>query len=149
VARLERLRVPRRTIEAARALIERHMDWPALPKMRAAKQRRFLLREDFAGHLELHRLDCEACHRDLSIHAYATRERARLDAEPPPVRPLLDGNDLKAMGFRPGPGMGRILEALVDAQLEGSVEDPAQARTFVAGRFAPPDGRELAEEGRS
>jgi poly(A) polymerase len=143
---LRRLRYPTRVIERVDALIRRHMDWPSLPKMRAAKQKRFLLQDDFDLHRELHRLDCEACHRDLSIHRYAGEERERLLAEPPPVRPLLSGHDLIAMGYRPGPPFSGILEALIDAQLEGRVGTPEEARAFVTGHFAPPNGRPLATD---
>jgi len=141
---LRRLRYPNRTVERVETLVARHMDWPALRDMREAKRRRFLLQDDFASHLELHRLDCEACHRDLSIHAWARELRAQLAAEPPPVRPLLTGDDLIAMGFRPGPPFRVMLEALVDAQLEGEVENRAAAEAWMAERFVPPDGKLVA-----
>jgi len=35
--------------------------------------------------------------------------------------PLVDGSDLRSLGLRPGPGMGRVLRALYDLQLEGEV----------------------------
>jgi len=146
---LRRLRYPNRIIDAVGALIDRHMDWPSLPQMRAAKQRRWLLREDFDLHLELHRMDCEACHRDLSLRDWATGERERLLAQPPPMRPLVNGHELKIMGFEPGPNYSRILEALIDAQLEERVTSREEARRFVKEHFAPPDGRSLAEDGES
>jgi poly(A) polymerase len=141
---LQRLRYPNQVVAQVHELVRRHMVWPTLPKMREAKRRRFLLQEDFADHLELHRLDVAACHRDFEIHVYAREEREKLDREPPPVRPLLSGHDLKAMGFSPGPAFREMLEALVDAQLEGTVGDAAGARTFVLERFRPPDGRPVA-----
>ncbi|MHC4973396.1 MAG: CCA tRNA nucleotidyltransferase [Planctomycetota bacterium] len=141
---LQRLRYPNQVVARVHELVRRHMVWPTLPKMREAKRRRFLLQENFADHLELHRLDVEACHRDFGIHVYATQEREKLDREPPPVRPLLSGHDLKAMGFKPGPAFRVMLEALVDAQLEGAVADAPGARVFVRERFRPPDGRPVA-----
>ncbi len=143
---LKRLRYPKRTIERVEVLVARHMDWPALRDMREAKRRRFLLQDDFCAHLELHRLDCEACHRDLSIHGWAQELRAQLDAEPPPVRPLLSGADLIAMGYTPGPAFRTVLENLVDAQLEGMVTDPEMARAFVTARYVAPDGKPVAGE---
>jgi len=141
---LRRLRYPNRVVDRVTDLVRLHMHWPALPKMGEAKRRRYLLRDDFPLHLELHRLDCSACHNDLRVFAYARDERERLLREPPPVRPLLDGNDLKELGFVPGPAFARMLEALVDAQLEGRVEDRGAALRFIEERFAPPDGRRLA-----
>ena len=124
---LRRLRYPNRVIEQVSLLIARHMDWPAIPSMRSSKQRRWLLRDDYDQHAELHRLDCSACHADLSIHAWAGAEREKLLAEPPPTRPLISGHELKALGFFPGPSFGRILDALIDAQLEERVQIPLHA----------------------
>jgi len=132
---LRRLRYPNRVVDEVVELVDRHMDWPQLKQMREAKRRRLLLREDLPLHMELHRLDCEACHGDTSIHAYALEERRRLEAEPPPLRPLLTGDDLIGMGFAPGPAFKAMLEAIVDAQLEGSVRDAEEARAFVRARY--------------
>ncbi len=143
---MTRLRHSNRTIDLVEELIARHMDWPSLPKMRAAKRRRFLLREHFPLHRELHRLDCEACHRDLALYRDSEEERQRLLAEPPPVRPLLSGHDLIQMGFTPGPAFAAMLTRLVDAQLEERVSTAAGAKAFLLDRFLPPTGRPLAEE---
>ena len=61
------------------------------------------------------------------------------------VRPLISGHELKALGFFPGPSFGRILDALIDAQLEERVKTREEAREFVRSNFVPPDGRPLAE----
>ena len=51
------------------------------------------------------------------------------------VRPSLDGNDLIALGLPEGPMVGRTLEALKDARLDGQVssteQEVALARSFV------------------
>jgi len=143
VAILERLRFPKKTVRQVEDLVAQHMTWPALPEMRTAKQRRFLLQDGFERHLELHRLDCGACHRDFEIHEWAAEERARLDAEPPPVKPLLGGDDLIAMGFSPGPLFSTMLDALVEAQLAGDVSGRAEAEAFIKEAF----GAEIAENG--
>jgi len=142
---LRRLRYPNRLIAQVEHLVARHMDWPSLPKMREAKRRRLLLADDLPLHMELHRLDCEACHGDVSVHTYALDLRRQLEAEPPPVKPLLTGHDLIGMGFAPGPAFAAILEAIVDAQLEGTVRDADEAREFVQSRYHPPDGRPAGE----
>ena len=41
--------------------------------------------------------------------------------------PLITGDDLVAMGMKPGPLFRRILEAVYDAQLEGRVGTRAEA----------------------
>lgn len=59
---------------------------------------------------------------------FEDRERT---VSPPP---LLRGQDvMRLSGLAPGPGVGRILEALREAQASGEVRDLEQARRFVAG----------------
>lgn len=53
------------------------------------------------------------------------------------VRPSLDGNDLIALGVPEGPMVGRGLEALRDARLDGKVSSPEQ-EAALARSFAPP-----------
>lgn len=49
--------------------------------------------------------------------------------------PLIDGEDLIALGLRPGPAFKRVLEAVYDAQLEGTVSDRDGA-VLLAGILA-------------
>ncbi|HEY9896495.1 MAG TPA: poly(A) polymerase, partial [Candidatus Sericytochromatia bacterium] len=51
------------------------------------------------------------------------------------VKPLLDGNDLKALGYKPSPQFKAILEALIAATLDGVLSNRAEAEAFVAERF--------------
>jgi poly(A) polymerase len=141
---LRRLNYPGKVVGRVERLIARHMDWKNLPQMREAKRRRFLLQEDFDLHLRLHAIDCAASHGDLAIHEYAEAQLRELEREPPPMRPLIDGHGLSDLGFVPGPAFGTILDALLDAQLEGAVATAAEARRFVIERFAPPDGHPIA-----
>jgi tRNA nucleotidyltransferase (CCA-adding enzyme) len=47
----------------------------------------------------------------------------------------LDGNDLKALGYKPGPQFKAILEALIAATLDGVLSNRTEAEAFVAERF--------------
>jgi len=56
--------------------------------------------------------------------------RARVEAlavERAAPRPLLQGRDLLALGLVPGPQIGRVLRAVYEGQLDGSVGDREQA----------------------
>jgi poly(A) polymerase len=116
-------------------LVRNHLRIADLAKMRPAKAKRFLLREDFLDHLELHRVDCLASHGDMTEWEWATRAYQALLAEPPPAKRLLTGDDLIAMGYQPGPSFAKILEVVEDAQLEGRVRTPEMARALVAEMF--------------
>ena len=57
------------------------------------------------------------------------RERVReLDVAVRPPEPLLKGRDLLALGLGPGPEVGRILKAVYEKQLDGTVKTGEEAR---------------------
>jgi len=99
--------------------------------MKKATLKRLVRLPLFEEHLELHRLDCLSSHGNLDSYQFVQRF---LDQTPPEqVRPdrLLTGDDLLAMGLRPGPQFARILGAIEDAQLEGQIKTREEAKAFV------------------
>ena len=91
------------------ALVENHMRFKDVPKMKPATLKRFVRMEKFDEHLELHRLDSLSSHGKLDNHDFARRF---LEETPPEqVRParLLTGDDLIALGLKPGPRFKAIL----------------------------------------
>ncbi|WP_017301430.1 CBS domain-containing protein [Nodosilinea nodulosa] len=52
--------------------------------------------------------------------------------------PLVDGNQLKALGYRPGPRFRPMLEAVFAAQLNGDIATPAEAEAFLAQHYPSP-----------
>lgn len=130
-----RLRLSNRDTEQVVALVRNHLRFKDAPRMRPSTFKRFISMEGFEEHLELHRLDCLASHGDLSNWRFV---KEQLETLPPEVvRPprLLTGHDLQAMGYVPGPQMGKILAALEEAQLEGTLKSSAEARAFVEKHF--------------
>lgn len=130
-----RLRFSNEDVARIVALVREHLRVAELPKMRAAKAKRFLLRDDIHDHLELHRADCLASHGDLTIWEWAVRAREALLAEEPRPKRLLSGDDLIAMGYRPGPQFAKMLEFVEDAQLEGRVQTREAAAALVREAF--------------
>jgi poly(A) polymerase len=134
---LDRLRLPVRTQEAVQAMIGQHMRFIDTPRMKRSTLRRFVLQEHFPRILELHRLDALSARGDLSSWELCQRELRAIAEEAPPVRSLLTGHDLMALGFEAGPRLGEILHALVDAQLEGDVTDHDGALAWVRAHYRP------------
>jgi len=128
--------------ESARivTLVRDHLRVKDLPKMRPGKAARFLLQDDAADHLELHRADCLASHGDLGVYEWAVAARAALRAEQPRLAPLLTGDDLIAMGYRPGPRFKEMLEAVLEAQLEGTLRTGEEARAYVRRVYRSREG---------
>jgi putative nucleotidyltransferase with HDIG domain len=141
---MERLRFPRRDIDRVEALVGRHMVFKDLPQMREARRRRLFADEMFPDLLELHRADCAASHRDLSLYEWARAEAARIAETPPAPAPLASGHDVLARGVPAGPRVGAILEAVEDARLEGRIRTRDEALAFIdalaAGGAAPGRG---------
>jgi len=125
-------------------LVREHLRIRDLPRMRPAKVKRFLARPDIADHLELHRVDCLASHGDLSTWEWARQAREHLTEEEQRPPRLVTGDDLIARGYRPGPRFKEILEAVLDAQIEGRVRTREEALALVEREFPQGDGKEIS-----
>lgn len=131
-----RLRLPSRQIAQVAALVANHLRFKDLPQMRRSTQLRFVRMAGFDEHLELHRLDCLASHGHLENYRLA---RKILEETPPEVikaPPLLNGDDLIAGGYKPGPRFKEILRAVEDAQLDGKIHTREDALRLVREQFA-------------
>jgi len=133
---LSRLRFSNREREQILALVENHMRFADVQKMKDSTFKRFVRLADFDEHLALHRLDCLASHGKLDLYDYTRERLASIPAGA--VRPalLLNGHDLIAAGFTPGPRFAEILAAVEDAQLEGMITTRDEAMGFAESNFA-------------
>jgi poly(A) polymerase len=130
-----RLRFSNEDTEQILALVDNHMKFAAVEEMRTSTLKKFVRLPHFDEHLALHRLDCLSSHRHLESYEFVTRFLAV--TPPEQVRPerLLTGDDLRAMGFRPGPLFSQILQALEDGQLEGQIRTREEAAEYVLRKF--------------
>jgi poly(A) polymerase len=125
------------TVQVA-ALVANHLRFKDAPAMRPSTLKRFVRLNRFEEHLELHRLDCLSSHRHLDNYELVRRFVAETPLEE--VRParLLTGDDLKEMGFTPGPLFREILGLVEDAQLDGRIHTREDAIALVNSGFPPP-----------
>ena len=131
---LERLRFPRKQIEAVAAAVRHHMQFKDALKMRKSTLRRLLLRETFPLELALHRLDCLGSHGRLEVYDFLLAQARELEQQPAIRPPLLTGDELIALGFKPGPQLGALLAELREKQLSDELTDAEQARAWVKSR---------------
>ena len=117
------------------ALVDNHMRFGDVEKMKASTFKRFVRLPRFDEHLELHRLDCKASHRKASNYDYTRQKMAELTPAAIRPAPLVTGDDLAAAGYAPGPQFKEILTAVEDAQLEGNLKSKEQAMRFVQRKF--------------
>jgi tRNA nucleotidyltransferase/poly(A) polymerase len=121
--------------EQIEALVANHLRFKDVFQMRPATLKRFVRLPRFEEHLELHRLDCLSSHRNLDAYEFVRRFLA--ETPPEQVRPerLVTGEDLKKMGYGPGPLYKEIFRAVEDAQLDGALGDRERALAFVREKF--------------
>jgi poly(A) polymerase len=132
---LGRLRFSNGDTEQILSLVEHHMKFKDVGRMRPATLKRFVRLPRFEEHLALHRLDCLSSHRNLEAYEFVTDF---IRTTPPEVvRPgrLVTGEDVLGLGYKPGPIIGRILAAVEEAQLNGELGSKEEAISFVESKF--------------
>jgi poly(A) polymerase len=133
---MKRLRFSRAEIDATVEMVRQHMVFKDVPHMRVAKLKRFMARPTFEEELELHRVDCASSHRMMENYEFLLRKRDEFANEPIIPPPLVRGDDLLALGLKPGPKFGEILEAVETRQLEGALHDREEALAWVKREYS-------------
>src|SRR6266516_1496935 len=133
---MRRLRFSGAEIQATVEMVRQHMVFKDTPKMRIAKLKRFMARPTFDEELELHRVDCQSSHRMLDNYEFLLRKREEFANEPIIPPPLVRGDDLIALGLKPGPKFGEILEAVETRQLEGTLRTREEALDWVKREYS-------------
>ena len=132
---MERLRFSRDEIEATVEAVDQHMVFKDVQKMRVAKLKRFMARPGFEQEMELHRVDCQSSHAMLDNYEFLKAKQEEFANEPLIPPPLISGNDLIALGWRPGPKFKEVLDAVQTRQLEGTLTDREEALEWVKGEY--------------
>ena len=130
-----RLRFSNHDTEQILALVDNHMRFAQVQQMNQSTFKRFVRMARFDEHLQLHQLDCLSSHGNLSSYNF-TREK--IAATPPATirpAPLINGDDLIALGYKPGPQFKNILSEVEDGQLEGRLHSREEAIAFVGTEF--------------
>ena len=132
---MEGLRFSRAEIDDTVEMVRQHMVFKDVPRMRVAKLKRFMARPTFPDELELHRVDCASSHRMMENYDFLVQKQEEFANEPIIPPPLVRGDDLIAMGLKPGPQFGEILEAVETRQLEGGLTSREEALEWVRREF--------------
>jgi tRNA nucleotidyltransferase/poly(A) polymerase len=132
---MQRLRFSRAEIDATVEAVRQHMVFKDVPNMRVAKLKRFMARPTFDDELELHRVDCASSHGMMDNYEFLQQKQEEFANEPIIPPPLVRGDDLLTLGWKPGPRIGEILEAVETRQLEGALTNREQALEWVKAEF--------------
>ena len=133
---MQRLRFSRAEIDATVEMVRQHMVFKDVPRMRVAKLKRFMARPTFEEELELHRVDCASSHGMMENYEFLMQKREEFANEPIIPLPLVSGDDLIALGLKPGPRFGEILEAVETRQLEGGLTNREEALAWVKCEYS-------------
>ncbi len=132
---LQRLKFPRKQTDEIVATVLHHMQFKDVTTMRKSTLRRMLMRETFPLEMQLHRLDCLGSHRQLDHYDFMIEQERELAKQPEIIPPLLTGEDLIALGMKPGPAMGALLAEAREKQLSDELKTAEEAREWAKERL--------------
>jgi putative nucleotidyltransferase with HDIG domain len=130
-----RLRFSNDDTQQILALVDNHMRFGHVGRMKESTLKKFLRLPRFDEHLALHRADSLASHRNLATYEFIRQKQTEIPPEKMRPAPLVTGDDLIAAGHVPGPKFREILNAVEDAQLEGRLPSREAALEFVHREF--------------
>ena len=116
-----RLKLSNAEIDRTVWLVERHRYLCDAPTNRASRLKPILVHPGIGELLALHRADAVAGGRSVDHVEFCERmlrEHTRDELDPPP---LLTGDDLLALGWERGPLFKKVLDAVREAQLDGTI----------------------------
>jgi len=132
---MQRLRFSNEVIDAVLPAVRLHMSFKDVPNMRIATLKRMMARPTFDDELELHRVDCLGSHGMLDNHALLIAKREEFSKEPLIPSPLLTGEDLITLGWKPSPKFAEILQSVQTLQLEGKLTSRDEALGWVSSEY--------------
>jgi poly(A) polymerase len=130
-----RLRFSNYETDQILALVDNHMRFGDVQRMKQSTLKRFFRLPQFDEHLELHRMDALSSNGNLDGYEYTLDQMRSMPPEA--IRPqlLLTGRDLIEAGYEPGPRFKEVLAAVEDAQLEGRLTSREAAMEYVRREF--------------
>jgi poly(A) polymerase len=126
-----RLKLSNAEQERVAWLVEKHQILSDARQMRPSKLKALLIHSGIRELLDLHRADALASGRGIDHVEFCEqmlREWSKEDLDPPP---LLTGDDLIQAGYKPGPVFKKLLDAVREAQLDGTIRTQAEAWDLV------------------
>ncbi|MFQ5687643.1 MAG: CCA tRNA nucleotidyltransferase [Candidatus Scalindua sp.] len=123
----ERLRMSNAEKERVTWLVKMHLYLRHAQQMRISKLKRLFAHEGYPELAELYKADSLASTGDLEDYNFCQNMFEELQEEEIKPEPLITGNDLIAMGLKPGPIFSKILDAIKDEQLEQKITTKEEA----------------------
>ena len=123
----ERLKMSNAEKERITWLVKMHLYLRHAQQMRISKLKRLFAHEGYSELAELYKVDSLASTGDLEDYNFCQNMFEELQEEEIKPEPLITGNDLIALGLKPGPIFSKILDAIKDDQLEQRITTKEEA----------------------
>jgi hypothetical protein len=85
----------------------------------------------------LHKLDCLGSHRRMDVYDFLVEKAKELESQPTVIPTLVTGDDLIAVGMKPGPQLGAALAEIREKQLLDELRTRDEALEWVKAQKTP------------
>jgi poly(A) polymerase len=126
-----RLRLSNDETERVCWLVDRHLYFKDAPRMKESTLKRLFAEPGFDQLAKLYHADALASWGNLDEYEFVMAKRSSIPPEEAQPPFLITGDDLIEMGYEPGPLFGSVLSAVRDAQLDGAISTPEEARSLA------------------
>jgi poly(A) polymerase len=126
-----RLKLSNEERERVEWLVEKHQVLCDARDMRTSKLKTTLIHPGIRELLAMHRADALASGRGTDHVEYCERLLEEWSQEDLNPAPLLTGHDLTRLGLNPGPVFKELLDAVREAQLDGTLKNSREALEMV------------------
>jgi tRNA nucleotidyltransferase/poly(A) polymerase len=136
---LARLKRSRAVQERVAYLVKNHLKLCMAPRMRPATLKRMLAEDGFDELMEVAFMDAMASSSYLGFWHFCKHAMSTMTAQE--IRPprLIGGEDLKLLGFKPGPRFKQILNEVEELQLDGLLSTHTDAINYVLTNYSSSD----------
>jgi poly(A) polymerase len=126
---LTNLRFDAAFVKSVTSIVKNHMKFFVARQMKRSTRLKMIADKDFKNALELHYLDCISSNGNIDSYICFLEEMERTPLYQLFPLKLVDGNDLIALGMKPGAKFREILETIRDEQREGNIATREAALT--------------------
>jgi poly(A) polymerase len=125
------LKFPNSFIDSVCFIVGNHMKIKQADVMRVSRIKKILAHPNAVDLLAVSYADSDSGVKDLYWHEYIMSHIEQWTKEQLQPKPILMGADLIAMGLKPSPLFSRVLGAIYDEQLEGTIKTKEEALSKV------------------
>jgi len=131
----KRLKMPSAETKDISSCVMNHMKFMYVQKMKAGKLKTFMARKTIDIEIILHEADCFASHGMMDNAEFLLKKFAETPPESIKPKPVVDGNDLIAIGFVQGKELGNVLKEIYEKQLDNCLSSKEEALLYAKSRL--------------